>query len=432
MNFPKKLLPLIDTPHTHNKLKGGRGGGKSFTVGAFLANVMDKTPIQILCCRETQKSLKESSYALLKKSIESEGLGPRFNFLSSQGLIESKITGARSVFIGLKEHTVDSIKSYEGFHWAWIEESHAVTATSLNTLIPTLRQDHYFEIDLGDGKLRRFPLRMFIYTLNPFSWSDPVDIVLPNSRLDTQEIIINYYDNPYFPESLEKERQEAKKTMTTEEYDRIWEGIPYDDGERGVVGRKAVEEAMNRQVEKTGRIIAAADIARFGNDKIVFMKRDGMQVIDYSEYSKMSTQETARRFNDFAEGAEKGFIDDTGVGGGVTDKLNDMRKAGQLKFQNIVPINFGEKAEDDKKYPDIISEMWFNLAEMMPQIGLPNHERLKQELISRNFEYTPDERRKVESKEKYKKRTGLSSPDFADCCIMLFSKNKPWISWATV
>lgn len=430
MNFPEKLLPLITEPHTHNKLKGGRGGGKSFSVGLLIALIMSKAPIHILCCRETQKSLKESSFLLLRKSVETLGLTKHFRFKESQGIIESD-TGARAVFIGLKEHTVDSIKSYEGFHWAWIEEAHSVSAVSLETLIPTLRQDHSFKIDLGDGVDRVLPLRMFIYTLNPYSWSDPVDMVLPNSREDVQEIIVNYMDNPFFPESLENERAEQEKTMALEEYNRIWLGIPFDDGERGVVGRMAVEDAMNRTAHKTGKIVVAADIARFGNDKTVFMKRDGMQVIDYVEYSKQDTQTTARELNAFANGG-KIIIDDTGIGGGVTDKLSDLRRAGQHNFSELVPINFGEKAEDQDKYPDIISEMWFQLASQMDVIGLPNHDRLKKELISRNFEYTPDERRKVESKEKYKKRTGMSSPDYADCCIMLFSKNKEWIGWGVV
>lgn len=427
MKFPEKLLPLIDTPHTHNKIKGGRGGGKSFSVGQLIANIMSQAPLYILCCRETQKSLKESSFSLLRKSVDSMGLSSQFDFKESQGIITSK-AGARAVFIGLKEHTVDSIKSYEGFHWAWIEESHGVSSMSLETLIPTLRTDEYFKIDLGDGVERVFPLRLFIYTLNPFSWSDPVDLVLPNSREDVQEIIINYDDNPYFPKSLNDERLEQKKTMSTEEYNRIWLGIPFDDGERGVIGRKAVDKAVEREVKLTGKIVVAADIARFGKDKTVFMKRNGFQVVDYAEYSKRDTQEVARLLNDFAEGG-KIILDDTGIGGGVTDKLYDLKKAGKANYNELVPINFGERAENKEKYPDIISEMWFNLSGLMDQIGLPDIDRLKRELISRNYEYTPDERRKVESKEKYKNRTGMNSPDYADCCIMLFSNHGEWIAW---
>ncbi len=84
---------------------------------------MSQVPLHLLCGRETQKSLKESSYSLLYKAITSSRYSKLFN--CTEGLITSK-AGARAVFIGLKEHTVDSIKSYEGFHWAWIEEAHSV------------------------------------------------------------------------------------------------------------------------------------------------------------------------------------------------------------------------------------------------------------------------------------------------------------------
>jgi len=416
VKYIEKLLPLIDTPHTHNKLKGGRGGGKSYTVGDLIALIMSKVPLQVLCSRETQKSLKESSYSMLKKAIYGQHLGDRFTF--HNGEISSAV-GGRCVFIGLKEHTVDSIKSYTGFHWSWTEEAHAVSAQSLETLVPTLREDGYFQIDLGDGIMRVFPLRMFIYTMNPFSWADPVDMVLPTHREDVQEIIVNHDDNPYFPKSLESERVQQKETLSTEEYNRIWRGIPFDDGERGVLGRQSIEDAMNRVAEKNGDIHSSADIARYGSDKIVFMKRDGNQVIDMEEHSKMSTVETAYRLNDFAEGGDI-TIDDTGVGGGVTDKLEEIQQTSDCKFTEVKPINFAEGAEDKLRYKDIISEMWFSLKDKIDIIGLPNHDRLKKELISRNYSYLPDGRRKVESKEEYKKRTKMASPDYADAAIMLF------------
>ena len=66
---------------------------------------------------------------------------------------------------------------------------------------------------------------------------------------------------------------------------------------------------------------------------------------------KKDTQEVARRLFDFAKGG-KIVVDDTGVGGGVTDKLRDLGAT-------VIPINFGAKARNRKKYPDIISEMWF-------------------------------------------------------------------------
>jgi len=410
MQIANKLLPLLETPLTHNIIEGGRGGSKSRGVASIIVRLMSMMPLQIICARETQKSLADSSFAMIREEIYRQNQGHNFQIRESRNLITSN-TGARAVFIGLKEHTVDSIKSYEGFHWAWLEEAHSISKKSLEVLIPTLRIDDYFKIKFGDNEYV-FPLRMFIYTLNPFTWDDPINTVLPESRGDVQKITINYYDNPWFPLALEAERIEAKKVMPPEEYDRIWEGIPFEDTERAIITRASVQCAMDRKVSLDCGIFVGADIARFGADRTVFVKRQGMQVLEIKMLSKKDTQEVARQLFDFADGG-KIMVDDTGVGGGVTDKLKDLGA-------KVVPINFGRRAIQKKKYPDIISEMWFNLADQMENIGLPQDRELLNELSSRHYKYTPDERRKVESKDDYKKRTGRRSPDIADAMILCY------------
>lgn len=416
MKFPEKLKPLIDTPKTHNIIEGGRGGGKSRSVSGLIVKILSKCPIKIICGREVQKSLAESSFAMLKGEIYRQGYGKYFDIRESRGVIESA-AGGRAIFTGLKEHTVDSIKSYEGFHWAWIEEAQSVSKKSLDVLIPTLRHDDWFKVKLDDkGDYYYFPLRMFIYTQNPFTWDDPLNHVLPESREDVQRITINYWDNPWFPESLEAERKQAEAVMSPEEYSRIWEGIPYESSERAIMSRSDIKAAMSRTASQDGGVVVGADIARFGKDRTVFIKRRGLQVVDVKILSGSDTQNTARVLRDFADGGRI-VVDDTGVGGGVTDKLRDMGL-------NVEAINFGARASDKKKYPDIISEMWFNLAEQLEEIGLPNDQELMTELASRNYSYTRDERRKVESKEEYKKRTGQRSPDKADALILCFYNNE--------
>lgn len=410
LQLPSKFRPFIESPVTHNIFEGGRGGAKTRSIAGFIVEAMRQTPINVICGREIQKSLKESSFLSLKQEIYRLGYGDRFALKESEGVIESE-SGGRAVFIGLQQHTVDSIKSYESFHWAWIEEAQSVSKRSLDTLIPTLRTDGWFALTLG-GKDYRFPLRMFLYTLNPFSWDDPISLVLPDSRDDVRRIKTNYNDNPWFPSSLESERIAAERDMSPEEYGRIWLGIPYDNSERAVVGRAALMAAMGRRVSEDGGTVVGADIARFGEDSTVFVKRRGLQVVDIKTIHKQDTQEVASKLLDFAEGG-KINIDDTGVGGGVTDRLKRLGA-------NVVPINFGGAPMDKKKYPDIISEMWFNLAGMLPNVGFIRDEELLSELASRQYKYTADERRKVESKDEYKKRTGKRSPDRADATILCF------------
>jgi hypothetical protein len=200
--------------------------------------------------------------------------------------------------------------------------------------------------------------------------------------------------------------------MHPDEYARIWEGIPFEDSERSVCPRKAIEASMRRVVSKDGGIVVGADIARFGADRTVFVKRQGLQMTDIKILAQKDTQEVARQLKDFAQGGRI-VVDDTGVGGGVTDKLKDMGCT-------VTPINFGSRARRKKKYPDIISEMWFDLSEQLDDIGMIENKEIMQELAGRNFKYTNDERRKVESKEEYKKRTGRSSPDLADAVILCY------------
>jgi phage terminase large subunit len=408
MQIPSKLKPLFEDPHRHNIIEGGRGGGKTRTIPSLIVDVMADSPLAVICAREVQKSLKESSFRAIENEIYRQGKASLFNI--TRDSITSK-AGGRITFIGLLSHTADSMKSYEDYHWAWVEEAQSVSKDSLDILIPTLRTDGYFK-----HKDYIFPLRMFIYTMNPYSWDDQINTVLPESREDTQRITINYTDNPWFPKSLEEERKEAKKIMHPDEYNRIWEGIPYEDSERAVMSRSAIEAAQKRKVSEDGGVVVGADIARFGTDKTVFIKRRGLQMVDKKVLIKQDTQEVARQLKDFCEGGRI-VVDDTGVGGGVTDKLRDLGCT-------VTAINFGGKAKQKKKYPDIISEMWFDLADQIEDIGMIPDVEMVRELSSRNFKYTNDERRKVESKEEYKKRTGRKSPDTADAVILCYYTRK--------
>ena len=174
MQIPRAIEPLFRTPKTHNKIRGGRGGAKTRTVVSLIVEVMRQTPLCVICGREVQKSLKESSFLAFKNEIYRNNYGRYFNIIESQGVIES-VAGGRAVFIGLQQHTVDSIKSYEGFHWAWIEEAQSVSKKSLDVLIPTLRQDKAFRIQKGVDKV----------------YEDESIIVYPYSKAVCQALFLN-------------------------------------------------------------------------------------------------------------------------------------------------------------------------------------------------------------------------------------------------
>ena len=123
-------------------------------------------------------------------------------------------------------------------------------------------------------------------------------------------------------------------------------------------------------------------------------------------------------------------IDDSGVGGGVTDRLRQIKNQSPARFawMEIVPIVFGQRIRHIY-YHDTTTYMYACLKEMISGIDekgqpkpvelvLPDDGDLIAQLSSRRYEMTDASKIKIESKDDYKKRIG-SSPDEADCVIML-------------
>lgn len=186
---------------------GGRGSGKSqFFADAVIIEALKRPGLRVLACREIQKSLKESAKRLLEAKIEEYGLGGMFEVLSS----EIKTPGGGLIaFAGLQDHTSESIKSYEGFDVAWVEEAQTVSQRSLNLLRPTIRK----------------PGSELWFSWNPRFDTDAVDQMLRGEEAPSGAIVVkaNWSDNPWFPAELEQERLDCIR-MQPEQYDHIWEG----------------------------------------------------------------------------------------------------------------------------------------------------------------------------------------------------------------
>lgn len=159
-----------------------------------------------LCCREVQKSLKESAKRLIESKIQAHGLGHLFDVQEAQIKTPG---GGLIIFAGLQDHTSESIKSYEGFDVAWVEEAQTVSERSLNLLRPTIRS----------------PGSELWFSWNPRHKKDAVDKMLRGDELPTDAIVIraNWNDNQWLPAELEQERQDCLRQQP-DQYDHIWDG----------------------------------------------------------------------------------------------------------------------------------------------------------------------------------------------------------------
>lgn len=205
VSVPEKLGALYE-PRRYKVMHGGRGGGKSHTVAQVLLEMGARDPLRILCAREIQKSMRDSVHRLLKDYIVKLGLTSFYEVLDTE---IRGLNGTLFLFSGLQSHTVDSIKSFEGVDRVWIEEAHAISKKSLDTLIPTIRKEGS-EIWM---------------TLNPDMETDEVyQRFIATPSPDTWVCEVNWRDNPWFPQVLEDERLKAKRSMLAEDYAHIWEG----------------------------------------------------------------------------------------------------------------------------------------------------------------------------------------------------------------
>lgn len=268
--------PLID-PARYKGAHGGRGSGKSqFFADLMVATAIRKPGFRGLCCREVQKSLKESAKRLIELKIQANGVGKLFEVQESQirtpgdGLI---------VFAGLQDHTSESIKSYEGFDVAWVEEAQTVSQRSLNLLRPTIRS----------------PGSELWFSWNPRFKTDAVDMMLRGEEVPTGSVVVqsNWQDNPWFPAELEQERLDCLR-MQPEQYDHIWEGgyVTVSDGayyaralaqakEEGRIGNLAADPLMTlRAYWDIGGTGAKADACSIWIAQ--FIGRE-IRVLDYYE-----------------------------------------------------------------------------------------------------------------------------------------------------
>ena len=81
--IPPKLLPLF-RPYRYKVLYGGRGSGKSWSIAAVLITLCTQAALRVLCVREVQNSIKDSSYQLLCDTIERLGLLDRFEITNEK------------------------------------------------------------------------------------------------------------------------------------------------------------------------------------------------------------------------------------------------------------------------------------------------------------------------------------------------------------
>jgi phage terminase large subunit len=422
------LYELADDPSIRSFfLWGGRGGAKSTAMAQFFSHRATMDAGTFLCTREIQNSLAESVYGSIKDAIHNLGI-PGYR------ITETTFThpcGSRMIFAGLGYRDGIHVKSTTNIVRCWVEEAQQVSHKSLQVLIPTVRRDGsklYYAFNRTDPRDPIWDLWNTYRTRSETLYArfDGVPVKWKLHRGDGAiGIEINWDGNPYFPAVLDGDRRKAyriaEETGRWAEYNHVWEGVPLDTSDLAIMTADQITEAMHRTADDEGAVEYGADIARGGKDRVVFVKRKGLKMVGMRQYAnnnpneKMRITETAERLMAFVGSDRDALIkvDDTGLGGGVTDILED-------KGYNVAGINFGAKAADYDHYTNVAAELWFNFAQIVDTVELLDDPELAEELYGRREGRRDNRgRRTVERKDDFNERLGRS-PDLADATLLAF------------
>lgn len=248
IRIPRQFEPFTQ-PARYKAGFGGRGSGKSHSFASLAVAYANAIPgMRLLAIREVQKSLKESAKKLIEDKIEHYGysLGGAEGFESLN--TETRLPGGGIVaYVGMKDHTAESVKSYEGFDVAWIEEAQTLSEKSWRLLRPTIRK----------------PGSEIWASWNPRNVDDTVDKFFRGENVPPGAIVrsLNYYDNPWFPDELEADRA-FDEINDPDRYGHTWLG-EYEPEAIGAIFNRA-NFHRNRRDEvppDLTRIVVAVDPA---------------------------------------------------------------------------------------------------------------------------------------------------------------------------
>lgn len=215
IEIPPKLIPVFSGAADVRGAWGGRGSGKTrsfakMTAVRAYAAAQAGISGQILCGRQFQNSLADSSLEEIKRAIEDEPwLADAFEV--GETYVRTRDGRVAYTFAGL-ERNIDSIKSKGRILLCWVDEAEGVSDHAWDVLAPTLREE-------GEG----WSAELWV-TWNPKRRGSATDRRFRQAKDPRIKVVeLNWRDNPRFPAVLERQRQRdlAERPDT---YDWVWEG----------------------------------------------------------------------------------------------------------------------------------------------------------------------------------------------------------------
>lgn len=191
-----------------------------------------------------------------------------------------------------------------------------------------------------------------------------------------------------------------------------------------MIPAELVDSAMGRDtaLDLSAPIIWGLDVARFGNDSSVLIKRQGYVVTEmprrWHGWDTMQVAGAVKHEFDVAGQAKPSLIviDSIGIGAGVVDRLHEQGVP-------VLGVNVAEAPAKAANYMRLRDELWGLLKEWLAtrRCRLPRDEQFRDDLCAPRFSFTSTGKLLVETKQSMRTR-GLASCDSADALMLTLAQ----------
>ena len=183
-----------------------------------------------------------------------------------------------------------------------------------------------------------------------------------------------------------------------------------------LISEEVAENARLRMVPKRVYerypVILGVDVARYGDDRSVVIRRQGPVAWVPETFREISTMELSGKVYEMWKEykAEAVCVDGIGVGAGVVDRLEEMGVP-------VVDVQSAAMAEDKRKYRNSRAEIWCRMADWLESGSIPDSKELVIELTAMEYGLNEKMQYVLESTDSVKERIGVS-PDVATSLAM--------------
>ena len=259
----------------HIIYKGGRSSGKSYQVALSRLVLGSQKKLRGLCAREYQNSMDDSVKALLADLVAKYNMRD-WKVLDKE--LRNLRTGSEIHFKGLHNNS-QTIKSYEGVDWCWVEEAQSVSADSIHTLVPTIRKEG----------------SQIIWTYNPLTENDPVKTEVEDRYKARGTVFVCHINSEDVEELLSPEIIEEREAMRADNPDlfaHVWLGQPLTSKTGSVFGNQIARAEMDGRIgrvpyDASAGTYAVFDLGISDSTAIWWFQMIGREIhlIDYYENS---------------------------------------------------------------------------------------------------------------------------------------------------